>query len=127
MVYDPDNAIEENSVSIGIVSDAKIIDIKDGIVSDFVKDGYLKKFKNPISRAIYVVSEGMYDDKRYRCETLFTYRNDEKNGVVYDAKSNLSNFKKMYGYLPKVGQLVKHVSVSTGYFRLMINDKTDKY
>jgi len=120
MTYNPDNAIEKKMLDMGTVTEGFIVAIKDGAVKDFVKPESLKDFKQPPeATAINVISEGKYDGKNYRCETLFTYESNN-DVVTYDPRSNLASFKKIYSALPKVGMKVKHIVNAKGYFKLMV-------
>ena len=120
MTYDPDNAVERKVPDAGTTVTAYIIDIQDGKIKDFVtKPEALKKFDSPDALAIYVTTEGKYEGRSYRCETLFSYAM-VNNKIEYDARSNLASFKKIYSALPKVGQEVKHIANGNGYFKLLV-------
>lgn len=131
MTYNPNgnNAFEERKALVpGTITDAVIIEIEVGKVKDFVKGKdeaakkeALKKFKRPEDDAIQVISEGKYEGKIYRCETLFSYeKNPATNKIVLDPKSNLESFRKLYDDLPKRQQMVKHVVATNGYFKLRV-------
>ncbi len=118
MGYNPQNAKEEPTLPADTIFTAVIIDIKDGIVKEFVK-GDITKWKNPEETAINVTMEVIHNEKKYTFDNIFTYL--EEGGVTkYSPKSNIGKFKIKYGKLPTAGDQVKAMTNKDGFLRLVL-------
>jgi len=119
MTYNPQTAKEQPGLPTDTIFDAIIIDIKDGIVKDFVKS--LDKWKGEHTQpCIDVTMEVLHKEKSFTFSTIFTYENDEAT-TVYAPNSNLGKFKTKYNELPVVGSHVKVITDKDGFLKLKLD------
>jgi len=119
VVYDPQNAKEEPALPEDTVFDGVIIDLKDGVSKDFVKN--LDKWKgSPEQPCIEVGIEVLHNGKKYGFTQLFNYEVSEGQ-TTYSPHSNLGRFKNKYGELPNVGCQVKTMTDKDGFLRLKLD------
>ena len=119
-MYNAKSSIEIQNVKPGEVTQGIIVHIVDGKVKDFIKnEEIIKKFKNIDSDCINMLIEFNYQGRIFKIEKMFTFM--MVNGqTAYSPKSNIGKYKRFYGKLPEAGDVVKLLSDSDGYFRLMM-------
>ncbi len=125
MSYNINNAKEiKTDLPKDTVLNGVIIDIKSGAVLDFISDSAKEKWQGDVYQpAINCKIEVTIDDynkeKRHTYE-MFTYNEDENGTTCYTTRSNMGKFKKKYGFLPNVGQVVKIITNSDGRGKVML-------
>lgn len=119
MTYTPQNAKEINVLPSDLILDAAIISIRDGVTKDFIEN--LENWKGDINApAIQVCLEAVHNKQIFKFDHVFNYRN-EGSVTLYSPKSNLGKYKKKYGKLPEVGDIVKALTNSDGFLKLKLN------
>lgn len=101
------------------ILDGVIIDIKQGMVKDFVYE--LTNWKGDQDQtAINLIIEISVDKRIVKVEQMFTYK--EEDGItVYYQNSNLGKYHKKYGKLPEVGDKVKIITNNDGFGKIKID------
>ena len=118
-MYNPQKVEMIKKPSPGTIIDGIIIAIQDGTVKDFLKVDSTK-FKNTDSPCINVVVESKLDTRNFKIEQIFTYIKSAGDTTLFTSDSNLGKYYKSYGKLPEVGDKVKMMSNSEGFFKIMV-------
>ena len=123
-MYDAKNAKEgeaKTQLPTDSIIDAIIVDIKDGIVKNFISEEVQKKWQGDIeSRAIECNLEVKSGEEMVKITQLFTYT-EEDGKTVYNPKSNLGKFKTKYKKLPEHGDQVKVITNSDGFGKIKLD------
>ena len=117
-MYNAKDSKEEAAIPEDTILQGIVINIDDGKVSDFVKSD--KWQGNTSDPAINVNVEVKHNERTYQFSQVFTYR-EEDGTTKYGAKSNLGKYKKKYGKLPEVKDLVKAITNTEGFLRLKLD------
>jgi len=123
MVYDANNAklLDTSKFPNDSIFEGMIIDITDGLVSQFIKESAKSKWEGDLnSNAILVkVEVKLEDDKSETFEQMFTYI-DENGETLYTVNSNMGKFNKKYETTPMLQQKVKVITDSNGFAKIKI-------
>lgn len=119
MTYDHEKSELKNSLPEDKIFDGAIVDIRDGVVRDFVLPEHVGKWKEPDSRAINVYVEIKHDGMNYKFDEIITYIN-EGDKTIYTKKSKLGKFAEKYGKLPVAGLEIKAMLNKKGYLAIKL-------
>jgi hypothetical protein len=113
MTYNPTKFKDIKSPKAGTKMDGKVIEIKTGVLSDFVDSIIItSKWKaDPQENAINVIMELESGDVIKKVMTV------PESGNIKD-KSSLGIWKKQFGDYPQVGQEIFAIADSDGWFRV---------
>lgn len=112
--YNPQNAKEvetQSKLEPDTIYSCVITKIEEGITKDFLPEQVLSTWKGELDTdAINVCMQIKYGEKEtdfIDFSQMFNLKFVDDGSVEYNKKSNLAKFKKKYGKLPEIGQLVK--------------------
>lgn len=124
MAYDANNAkvLETNKFPKDSVLDGIIINLEDGVVSQFISESAKQKWDGDLSsNAILVTVQVKLDDEQSEnFDQMFTYI-DQEGETFYTENSNIGKFHKKYGSLPVLEQKVKVMTNSDGFAKIKID------
>ena len=123
MAYNPENSVVSTVLPVDSILDGVVIEINDGVVTDFVKsETGIKAWKGDVhSPAIEAVVECLVDNKPARIKQLFVYGVGKSGETEYSLRSSIGKFKAKYGSLPKVGVKVKVITNNSGFGKIKLN------
>jgi len=118
-MYEPKNAREVRmGLEPGLVTEAVVVQVEKGKVSDFVKN--FDKWKGDVSQtAINVWFNASVEGKVITHKRMFTYNVGSDGVTEYNVNSNLARYKKKYGKLPDMGDKVYLQANSDGFLELV--------
>lgn len=115
MSYNPDGLKNKPLPVEGERIGAEVIELKQGILSEFIKPEVLAKWKDAKadSTAIQVIVKA---DNGYLRSKVMTYPQD---GMIHN-KSNLASWRKAYGDYPRLGQKIQLEADRSGMWNFLI-------
>lgn len=119
MGYNPQKA-KEGGLPADLIIEGEIIDLRDGVVSDFVNEEHLKKWKSPKQPAIEIDVAAKYNERVVGFRKIFPYT-IEGEETVYGRTSDLGKYKKKYEKLPEKGDKIKVMTNTDGFLRLKLD------
>ena len=120
MGYNPTNFVKI-CVEPGIMAEARINHIDDGLLQEFLTPAAMTKWKQtePTHRCIRLTLTVSTPDEMHFQE-LFTYSLDKDGKVMVSSKSKLSKYLSYYKKLPAQSDIVKVLSNKDGLWRIVL-------
>lgn len=113
--YNPDGLKNKPLPVEGERQSAEVVEIKQGVISDFIKPETLAKWKDvkPDTTAIQIIVKA---DNGFLRSKVMTYPVD---GAIHN-KSNLASWRKAYGDYPRLGQKIQLEADRSGLWNFLI-------
>lgn len=114
-MYDMNNLKEKEMPKAGTKIDAKVTEIKSGVLGDFIEQSVLDTWKNANANDPAIEIHATTSEGFIRKRTLPTPKNEE----VYPS-SNLGKWKKTYGQYPHEGQEIYLIADGEGFYQFVL-------